>query len=79
MAAAAVGEIRCCLCGVSIPPNPTAMCETCVAQEYDITAGIPRTGSVTQCRKCGRWESHSKQWLRAERESQQLLSLCLKK
>mmetsp|Transcript_11510 Transcript_11510/g.34951 ORF Transcript_11510/g.34951 Transcript_11510/m.34951 type:complete len:426 (-) Transcript_11510:261-1538(-) len=75
----AAGTILCCLCGVAIPPNPVAMCAACVAQEYDITEGIPRTGSVSCCKKCGRWETATHQWVRAERESGELLTLCLRR
>ena len=76
---ARAGNILCCLCGVSIAPNPTAMCPSCVSQEFDITSSIPRTGTTVQCRKCGRWETSKSQWVHCERESAELLSLCLRR
>ena len=69
----------CCLCGLAIPPNPANMCVNCVRSQVDITEGIPRNGHIIYCSDCGRYLQPPRSWTRAELESKELLSLCLKK
>merc|ERR1711974_592355 len=69
----------CCLCGASIPSNPTNMCVNCLRTQVDITEGITKQCSVTRCKGCGRFLQPPKYWLQCELESKELLSLCIKK
>ena len=77
-------EIPCCLCGVLIIPNAANQCSTCLAQECDLAGRLQRgpagahTIDVHQCRQCRRFQRTPKQFINAEPESPQLLSLCLK-
>lgn len=74
-----VNLILCCQCGVQIEPNPTNMCVACIRSEVDITEGIPKQGVLYFCRKCERYLQPPEQWIRAQLESRELLSVCLKK
>lgn len=78
-------QIPCCLCGTMIHPNAANQCNTCLAQEFDLQSKVARGpgGSheikVFQCRKCRRFQQTEKSWLHVEPESQELLSICLKR
>lgn len=67
----------CCLCGVSIPPNPANMCVTCLRTQVDITEGITKEAILHQCRGCERYLRPP--WVGCELESKELLAICLKK
>ena len=69
----------CCLCGVSIPPNPTNMCVNCIRNQVDITEGIQKQVTVLWCKMCGRYLQPPKHWLQAEPESKELLTFCIKR
>ena len=69
--------ILCCLCGVSIPVNPSAMCVNCLSTQVDITIGISKQLTVHWCRNCGRYQRPP--WLMVEPESRELMSLLLTK
>jgi len=72
-----VPNVLCCECGVSIPPNPTGMCISCLRQSVDVTEGISTNVSVYQCRNCQRWLRPP--WTNCELESRELMALCLRK
>ncbi|KJE95891.1 hypothetical protein CAOG_009973 [Capsaspora owczarzaki ATCC 30864] len=56
------------------------MCVDCIRNEVDITDGIAKHGILNWCRNCERYLNHNGQnWLVAELESRELLTLCLKK
>ena len=73
------GTILCCICGVGMPPNPTNMCVNCVRTQVDITKDIPRRCTVIYCSTCGKYLQPPKHWLRAELESKELLTFCVKR
>ncbi len=74
-----VGSILCCLCGTNIPPNPSNMCVSCIRSQIDITEGISKQLTVLWCKECGRYLQPPKHWVRAEHESKELLTFCIKK
>lgn len=89
-----VGLIACCECGVAIEPNPANMCSGCLRSRVDITEGITRqcefskiveiiifqiSGTIYMCKFCDRYFVPPSAWMRAELESKELLSICLKK
>ncbi|RIB12914.1 NMD3 family-domain-containing protein [Gigaspora rosea] len=55
------------------------MCINCIRNEVDITDGIPKQATLQFCRNCERYLQPPNIWIRAELESRELLSLCLKK
>lgn len=71
--------ILCCLCGAAIAPNPANMCVNCLKSQVDITEGISSQVTIFFCRGCGRYQNTQTQWVVANLESHELLSLCLKK
>ncbi|CAJ0948608.1 unnamed protein product, partial [Mesorhabditis belari] len=74
-----VGMIACCVCGLPIQPNQANMCSQCIRSHVDITEGIPRTETLYICKFCNRYLVPPAGWNRAELESKELLSICLKK
>ncbi len=71
--------ILCCQCATPINPNPANMCVDCIRNEIDITEGIPKHQVLHWCRDCERYQQLPSGWARAELESRELLSICLKK
>jgi len=70
-------NMLCCVCGDSIPSNPSGMCVSCLRSNVDITKGIPRETIIYSCRGCGRFLGPP--WTAAALESPQLMAICLKK
>ena len=73
------GYVLCCLCGTSIQSNPSNMCVNCIRSQIDITEGIQKQVTVLWCKECGRYLQPPKHWVRAEAESKELLTFCIKK
>uniref|UniRef100_A0A6U2GZ91 60S ribosomal export protein NMD3 n=1 Tax=Chlamydomonas euryale TaxID=1486919 RepID=A0A6U2GZ91_9CHLO len=73
------GMVLCCLCGTSIPSNPSNMCVNCIRSQVDITEGVQKQVTVLWCKMCGRYLQPPKHWVRAEPESKELLTFCIKK
>ncbi len=73
------GQVLCCLCGISIPPNPSNMCINCIRNQVDITEGIQKQVTILWCKMCGRYLQPPKHWLQAEQESKELLTFCIKR
>lgn len=71
--------ILCCECGTQIEPNPANMCVACLRTRVDITDGIPKTGTLHFCRNCERYLQPPNNWITAQLESRELLTVCLKK
>lgn len=71
--------ILCCSCGTAVPPNPSGMCIGCITSQTDISEGIPKQAILQFCRTCERYLQPPAQWLNAELESKELLSLCIRK
>eukprot|EP00940_MAST-03C_sp_MAST-3C-sp2_P002464 g2464.t1 len=72
-----VPDMLCCECGATVPSNSSGMCVQCLRQRVDITKGIPTETVIYHCRGCGKYLGPP--WTAAERESSQLLAICLKK
>ncbi|EGR30265.1 hypothetical protein IMG5_136460 [Ichthyophthirius multifiliis] len=72
-------NILCCICGISFNPSETktSMCIQCVTSQQDITTGITKQGIINFCRMCHRYNKPP--WVYCERESKEMLALCLKK
>ncbi|KAG1673087.1 hypothetical protein FOA52_013157 [Chlamydomonas sp. UWO 241] len=73
------GSVLCCLCGLNIPPNPSNMCVACIRSQVDITEGVQKQVTILWCKDCGRYLQPPKHWLKAEPESKELLTFCIKK
>ncbi|KAJ9534620.1 hypothetical protein QJQ45_002905 [Haematococcus lacustris] len=55
------------------------MCVNCIRSQVDITEGIQKQVTILWCKDCGRYLQPPKHWLRAELESKELLTFCVKK
>jgi nonsense-mediated mRNA decay protein 3 len=53
------------------------MCLTCITAQNNISQGITKEAVINQCRNCRRYQRPP--WVYAERESKELLALCLRK
>eukprot|EP00897_Mesotaenium_endlicherianum_P005218 jgi/Mesen1/4724/ME000241S03763 len=73
------GTVLCCLCGTSILPNPSNMCVACIRTQVDITEGLQKQITILYCRECGRYLQPPKSWMKAQLESKELLTYCLKR
>eukprot|EP00873_Tetraselmis_striata_P002466 jgi/Tetstr1/422730/TSEL_013527.t1 len=71
--------VLCCLCGVQTQPNPSNMCINCIKSQVDITEGIQKQVSVLWCKECNRYLQPPKHWMRADLESKELLTFCIKR
>lgn len=69
----------CCLCGTAIMSNPSNMCVNCIRSQVDITAPIQKQVSILWCKECNRYLQPPKNWVRAELESKELLTFCVKR
>ena len=71
--------LPCADCGTPFAPaiTKTKICLTCVSKKNDITDGIPRQLNIQWCRYCHRY--FGSQWVLCDRESKELLAMCLKK
>lgn len=69
--------IYCCICGTSIPANPTGKCTFCLTSSVDVTEGIERNLVLPFCRHCNRYQRPP--WFTCAWESRELLALCLKR
>ena len=62
-----------------IPPNPANTCIDCIRNKVDITEGIPKSSSLHFCRDCERYMQPPSGWVKAELESRELMTVCLRK
>ncbi|PKA51005.1 hypothetical protein AXF42_Ash007662 [Apostasia shenzhenica] len=74
-----VGTVLCCICGVPMAPNPANMCVGCLRSRIDITEGLPRHASLIHCPECLSYLHPPRTWIRADLESKELLSFCLRR
>uniref|UniRef100_A0A7S0RDD9 60S ribosomal export protein NMD3 n=1 Tax=Pyramimonas obovata TaxID=1411642 RepID=A0A7S0RDD9_9CHLO len=72
-------NILCCLCGVPVQANPANMCVNCIRGQVDITEGIQKEVTIMWCKECNKYLAPPKAWVRAELESKELLTFCIKK
>ena len=70
-------KIVCCICGTTMDANAEGICDVCAKKNIDITVGITKTGAVTFCRNCERFNRPP--WMKIPRESQDMMNLCLSK
>ena len=77
--AESVSKILCCLCGSLIEPNQSNMCIGCLRSKTDISEDIPKQAVIYFCKSCERYQQDQGKWIHAEPESNDLLTLCLKK
>ena len=69
-------QARCCLCGVTMAPNKSNTCVTCLKSQIDITEGIQKQVNIIHCKECDRWKKPP--WTIMDPESPQMLAYCLK-
>jgi nonsense-mediated mRNA decay protein 3 len=74
-----VGRVLCCMCGVSMAPNAANMCVACLRSQVDITEGLQKFVTVLYCPECGRYLQPPRTWVKAELESKELLTFCIKR
>ncbi|KAK7201217.1 NMD3 family [Novymonas esmeraldas] len=74
-----VPQVQCCVCGLVIDSNPSNMCPNCLRAHVDITDDLQKEYIIIHCPECGRYLQPPKYWARAELESRELLTLCLKR
>lgn len=55
------------------------MCVNCIRSQVDITAPIQKQVSILWCKECNRYLQPPKNWVRAELESKELLTFCVKR
>ncbi|KAG0550125.1 hypothetical protein BDA96_01G312600 [Sorghum bicolor] len=77
--AATAGTVLCCMCGVSMQPNPANMCARCLRSRVDITEGVPRHAAVVYCPDCSSYLQPPRSWLRATPESPELMQILLRR
>ena len=67
------------MCGLKFNPaeSRTNICIKCLSNQNDATEGITKTAILNFCRMCKRYNRPP--WSYCERESRELLALCLKK
>jgi nonsense-mediated mRNA decay protein 3 len=70
-------KIMCCVCGASIDPNPSCMCESCLSKNYSLKDKIPQTITVYFCRGCERYQQAYNRWVYAPQDSPELMEFCL--
>lgn len=74
-----VGRVLCCMCGISMAPNAANMCVRCLRSQVDVTEGLQRSVRILYCPECGRYLQPPRSWLKAELESKELLTFCVKR
>ncbi|CAH8460007.1 unnamed protein product [Dicrocoelium dendriticum] len=72
-------RILCCKCGVSMESNEANICVACLSAEVDIAKHIQRQNTIIFCTKCERYLNPPSQWVSADPESPELLSMCIKR
>ncbi|KAG2322086.1 hypothetical protein Bca52824_015299 [Brassica carinata] len=74
-----IGTVLCCKCGVPMPPNAANMCVNCLRSEVDITEGLQKSIQIFYCPECGCYLQPPKTWIKAQWESKELLTFCIKR
>ncbi len=71
----------CCMCAISIQPNPTNMCLQCLRTQVNIATGLSTRVTMHQCRGCLKYMGGSggTGWGHYESESRELMAVCLRK
>ncbi|CAL1398136.1 unnamed protein product [Linum trigynum] len=74
-----IGTVLCCRCGIKMQPNAANMCVSCLRSEVDITEGLQKHVVISHCPNCDRYLQPPKNWLKAQWESKELLTFCVKR
>ncbi|KAL3846061.1 hypothetical protein ACJIZ3_003464 [Penstemon smallii] len=74
-----IGSVLCCKCGISMPPNAANMCTKCLRSEVDITEGLQKNVTIIHCPECEKYLQPPRTWIKAQLESKQLLTFCVKR
>ncbi|KAF3443501.1 hypothetical protein FNV43_RR13184 [Rhamnella rubrinervis] len=74
-----VGSVLCCKCGIPMPPNAANMCVKCLRSEVDITEGLQKHVIIIHCPECDSYLQPPRTWLKAQLESKELLTFCVKR
>ncbi|CAH8356410.1 unnamed protein product [Eruca vesicaria subsp. sativa] len=74
-----IASVLCCKCGVPMAPNAANMCVNCLRSEVDITQGLQRSIQIFYCPECGCYLQPPKTWIKAQWESKDLLTFCIKR
>lgn len=74
-----VGSVLCCKCGISMAPNQANMCVKCLRSEFDITEGLQKHVIIVHCPECDSYLQPPKTWIKAQLESKELLTFCVKR
>ncbi|CAI0407869.1 unnamed protein product [Linum tenue] len=74
-----IGTVLCCRCGIRMQPNAANMCVRCLRSEVDITEGLQKHVVISHCPECDCYLQPPKTWLKAQWESKELLTFCVKR
>lgn len=74
-----MGSVLCCKCGIRMAPNAANMCVRCLRSEVDITEGLQKHVIIIHCPECGCYLQPPRTWVKAQLESKELLSFCVKR
>lgn len=74
-----IGSVLCCKCGISMQPNAANMCANCLRSEVDITEGLQKHVIICHCPECDSYLQPPRTWLKAQLESKELLTFCVKR
>nr|DAD24056.1 TPA_asm: hypothetical protein HUJ06_025519 [Nelumbo nucifera] len=74
-----MGSVLCCKCGIPMTPNAANMCVKCLRSEVDITEGLQKHVIIMHCPECDSYLQPPKTWIKAQLESKELLTFCVKR
>eukprot|EP00262_Sarcandra_glabra_P005925 TRINITY_DN1787_c0_g1_i1.p1 TRINITY_DN1787_c0_g1~~TRINITY_DN1787_c0_g1_i1.p1 ORF type:complete len:514 (-),score=87.73 TRINITY_DN1787_c0_g1_i1:9-1550(-) len=74
-----IGSVLCCMCGISMAPNAANMCIKCLRSQVDITEGLQKHLIIIHCPECETYLQPPKTWIKAQLESKELLTFCIKR
>uniref|UniRef100_A0A2N9FQV3 60S ribosomal export protein NMD3 n=1 Tax=Fagus sylvatica TaxID=28930 RepID=A0A2N9FQV3_FAGSY len=74
-----IGTVLCCKCGIPMAPNAANMCIKCLRSEIDITEGLQKNVIIIHCPECDSYLQPPRTWLKAQLESKELLTFCVKR
>ncbi|KAK6129370.1 hypothetical protein DH2020_036886 [Rehmannia glutinosa] len=74
-----IGSVLCCKCGILMQPNAANMCAKCLRSEIDITEGLQKHVIIIHCPECDSYLQPPRTWLKAQLESKELLTFCVKR
>ena len=74
-----VGQVLCCMCGISMPHNATNICVSCIQNRVDITEGLQNHVTILHCPECNSYLQPPKTWIKSQLEAKELLIFCIKR